>query len=175
MLCRHCSVGRWPRRSRTRTQRAWPLPLKPRYGIAEWFGMPFDLLSPARRRELAGAALGEKGNAPKCPFQSGDRQCAPKRPESAPSGLAAALSPLPVRRGSTKATSCPGGSPGLLGFGMSFSPAKCRLCDQQTLNARPVGSTLWYRRTATRRAGSGWKCKPSFSKAMLWGRNSKFC
>ena len=42
-----------------------------RYGIAEWYGEPFLEMSPDRRRELAGAALGQGGDVPRCPFQHG--------------------------------------------------------------------------------------------------------
>ncbi len=48
-----------------------------RYGIAEWFGEPFDRMGPARRRELARAALNKAGALP-CPFQSGDKRCTKK-------------------------------------------------------------------------------------------------
>ena len=42
-----------------------------RYGIAEWFGEPFDLMPPERRRTLAAHALQEaKSPAPPCPFNS---------------------------------------------------------------------------------------------------------
>ena len=45
-----------------------------RYGIAEWFGLPFMRLQAARRRELARAALGHDA-APPCPFQRGRPPC----------------------------------------------------------------------------------------------------
>lgn len=53
------------------------MPPNSRYGIAEWFGEPLAWMSPARRRELARAALGET-DAPICPFQSGGKQCTKK-------------------------------------------------------------------------------------------------
>lgn len=45
-----------------------------RYGIAEWFGEPFVEMTPARRRELAAAAL-DDAPAPPCPFQRGSVRC----------------------------------------------------------------------------------------------------
>ena len=45
-----------------------------RYGIGEWFGVPLTALSPARRQELAGVALGN-GPQPPCPFQAGEPPC----------------------------------------------------------------------------------------------------
>lgn len=41
-----------------------------RYGIAEWFGLPFARLPAARRQILARAALGQAAPPP-CPFQRG--------------------------------------------------------------------------------------------------------
>ncbi len=41
-------------------------------GIAEWFGLPFDSLSPEHRQELARAALKLVPDMPGCPFQSGE-------------------------------------------------------------------------------------------------------
>ena len=41
-----------------------------RYGIAEWFGLPFMRLPAARRQVLARAALGQAAPPP-CPFQRG--------------------------------------------------------------------------------------------------------
>lgn len=49
-----------------------------RYGIAEWYGEPFAVMSPARRRELAAVALGHKDAVPRCPFQHGDVTCGKK-------------------------------------------------------------------------------------------------
>ena len=51
-------------------------PLKSRYGIAEWFGKPFQGLSAVDRRDLAGIAsqevgAGQKNPTPPCPFQGG--------------------------------------------------------------------------------------------------------
>ncbi|MDE0208794.1 MAG: NotI family restriction endonuclease [Boseongicola sp.] len=48
-----------------------------RYGIAEWFGEPFDRMGPTRRRELARAAL-DKAGVLACPFQSGGKRCTKK-------------------------------------------------------------------------------------------------
>ena len=45
-----------------------------RYGIAEWFGLPFTRLSAAHRQVLAAAALGQT-RPPPCPFQHGRPQC----------------------------------------------------------------------------------------------------
>lgn len=47
----------------------------PRYGIAEWYGLPFTELSPARRSEFAGLALGDTRSQPPCPFQEGRPPC----------------------------------------------------------------------------------------------------
>lgn len=50
-----------------------------RYGIAEWYGEPFERMPQGRRRELAGCALGtDEGKAPACPFQQGGRPCSKK-------------------------------------------------------------------------------------------------
>lgn len=44
------------------------------YGIAEWFGEPFETMQPARRQALARAAL-QDDPAPSCPFQGGNPPC----------------------------------------------------------------------------------------------------
>ncbi len=46
-----------------------------RYGIAEWYGLPFPYLPPAARHHLAKKALREDPNAPACPFQNGRPPC----------------------------------------------------------------------------------------------------
>ena len=48
-----------------------------RYGIAEWFGEPFDALPAPRRQALARAALG-RDDPPACPFQRGRPTCGKK-------------------------------------------------------------------------------------------------
>ena len=53
------------------------MPPKPRYGIAEWFGEPFDRMGSTRRRELAHAAL-RKADAPACPFDASGKACLKK-------------------------------------------------------------------------------------------------
>lgn len=45
-----------------------------RYGIAEWFGLPFTRLSADHRQMLAATALGQT-RPPPCPFQRGRPQC----------------------------------------------------------------------------------------------------
>ena len=45
-----------------------------RLGIAEWYGEPLAGMSPARRQELAKAALGQIP-APRCPFQDDNLPC----------------------------------------------------------------------------------------------------
>jgi len=51
--------------------------VKPRYGIAEWYGHPFLSVAPRERRELARTALKETGAnpVPPCPFQRSIRRC----------------------------------------------------------------------------------------------------
>ena len=46
-----------------------------RYGIAEWFGLPFHDLPPGARKHLAKKSLQENGNVPVCPFQSNEPPC----------------------------------------------------------------------------------------------------
>lgn len=48
-----------------------------RYGIAEWFGQPFDGLALPLRRALAASALG-RADPPPCPFQAGAPPCGKK-------------------------------------------------------------------------------------------------
>ena len=45
-----------------------------RYGIAEWFGIPYGAMPATERQRMARAALGEAGPPP-CPFQSGTPVC----------------------------------------------------------------------------------------------------
>ena len=40
-----------------------------RYGIAEWYGLPFLSLTPKKRQRLAMSARGEK-EQPACPFRA---------------------------------------------------------------------------------------------------------
>lgn len=49
--------------------------MRPRYGIAEWYGEPLLRMSPNRRQELAGIALNAESNPPICPFQPGSISC----------------------------------------------------------------------------------------------------
>ena len=49
--------------------------MNPRYGIAEWYGLPFPDLPPAARQHLAKKALQEDRNTPACPFQQGRPPC----------------------------------------------------------------------------------------------------
>lgn len=51
--------------------------MKPRYGIAEWYGRPFLSVAPRERRELARTALNETGAdpVPPCPFQRSIQRC----------------------------------------------------------------------------------------------------
>ncbi len=49
-----------------------------RYGIAEWFGLPFHDLPPDVRKHLARRSLREEGNVPPCPFQSNEPPCRKK-------------------------------------------------------------------------------------------------
>ena len=53
------------------------MPPSQRYGIAEWFGEPFDRMHPGRRRELARSAL-QTEPAPACPFRDGGKHCTKK-------------------------------------------------------------------------------------------------
>ena len=48
-----------------------------RHQIAEWYGEPFVQMPPARRQELAKAALGNS-RIPMCPFQKGHHACGKK-------------------------------------------------------------------------------------------------
>ncbi|MCY4288545.1 MAG: NotI family restriction endonuclease [Aestuariivita sp.] len=48
--------------------------MTPRYGIAEWFGRPFERLSVKDRQKLARCALAHEP-APSCPFQRGRPPC----------------------------------------------------------------------------------------------------
>ena len=48
-----------------------------RYQIAEWYGEPFVRMPPARRQELANAALGNSP-IPICPFQKNSHVCSKK-------------------------------------------------------------------------------------------------
>lgn len=49
--------------------------MRPRYGIAEWYGEPLLHMSPNRRQELAGIALNAEPDPPICPFQPGSVAC----------------------------------------------------------------------------------------------------
>ena len=49
-----------------------------RYGIGEWYGQPLLSLTPAQRRNLALAALGERNLIPQCPFQRSRPTCSKK-------------------------------------------------------------------------------------------------
>ena len=49
-----------------------------RYGIAEWYGVPFARMPPARRQELARIALDPDATPPTCPFQQGGVPCRKK-------------------------------------------------------------------------------------------------
>ena len=46
-----------------------------RYGIAEWYGVPFAHMPPDRRQELARIALDSDAVPPICPFQQGGVPC----------------------------------------------------------------------------------------------------
>ena len=49
-----------------------------RFGIAEWYGLPFLDLSPVARNHLAKRALREDENVPACPFQKNRPPCRKK-------------------------------------------------------------------------------------------------
>ena len=52
--------------------------MRPRYGIAEWYGEPLLQMSSNRRQELAGIALGSEPDPPICPFQPRSVPCSKK-------------------------------------------------------------------------------------------------
>jgi len=45
------------------------------YGIAEWYGQPFQPMSPTRRQALAEVVSAPKNEWPACPFQGGAPRC----------------------------------------------------------------------------------------------------
>lgn len=49
-----------------------------RYGIAEWYGLPFGDLPPVARNHLAKRALQEDADVPACPFQMNKPPCRKK-------------------------------------------------------------------------------------------------
>lgn len=55
-----------------------PSKTAPKYGIAEWFGVPFESMPPTERQLLAKTALGEGPPPPPCPFQPGRPKCSKK-------------------------------------------------------------------------------------------------
>ena len=52
--------------------------MRPRYGIAEWYGEPLLHLSSNRRQELARIALNSESDKPTCPFQPEPAPCSKK-------------------------------------------------------------------------------------------------
>jgi len=66
------------RRFKLHCRERWALGEGKRYGIGEWFGHDFLDLDPADRVRLANLALGDKREAPSCPFQDGLPRCSKK-------------------------------------------------------------------------------------------------
>ena len=144
-----------------------------RYGIAEWFGEPFDALPAPRRQALARAALG-RDDPPACPFQRGRPTCGKKGGVcSIRAGKGRPVITCPRRF--EEDDLLPRWLAEIVGFDDVFLAREVPFMRSPATGRAAGRIDLVVAGDAARRCGSAWRCRPSISPGSGCRRISNCC